>query len=65
MLDRLSSQFGSFLSLSMNDYVPTIPTPNSERDCDDRFYEILGGGAKFSLLEGFIDLQLPEVSSDH
>lgn len=44
----------------MNDYFAPIPAPGSVRDCDDRFYEILGGGAKFSLLEGFIDLKLPE-----
>jgi hypothetical protein len=44
----------------MNEYHVPTPTRGSERDCDDRFYEILGGGAKFSLLEGFIDLKLPE-----
>ena len=43
-----------------DDFVP-IPTPGSDRDCDDRFYEILGGGAKFSLLEGLLDLKLPEL----
>lgn len=45
----------------MDDYYAPIPTPGSDRDCDDRFYAILGGGAKFSLLEGFLDLKLPEL----
>jgi precorrin-6B methylase 2 len=45
----------------MNDYYAPIPTPGSDRDRDNCFYEILGGGAKFSLLEGFIDLKLPEL----
>lgn len=45
----------------MDEYCIPVPTPGSDRDCDNRFYDILGGGAKFSLLEGFIDLNLPEV----
>ena len=45
----------------MNDYYAPIPTPGSDRAIDDSFYKILGGGAKFSLLEGFIDLKLPEL----
>ena len=41
----------------------TIPRPNpgTDRYYDDLFYEILGGGAKFCLLEGLLDLHLPEL----
>ena len=46
----------------MNNYcVSILPTSGSERDCDNRFYEILGGGAKFCLLEAFLDLKIPEL----
>jgi hypothetical protein len=49
------------ITVTMDDYYAPIPTPGSDRDCDDRFYAILGGGVKFSLLEGFLDLKLPEL----
>jgi hypothetical protein len=45
----------------MNNYCISVPTPGCRRDIDNQFYQILGGGARFSLLEGFIDLKLPEL----
>jgi precorrin-6B methylase 2 len=40
--------------------IPPAP-PGSLRDRDDRYYRLLAGGAKTRLLEGFLDLQLPEL----
>lgn len=37
------------------------PAPGSLRDRDNRFYKLLAGGARLRLLEGFLDLRLPEL----
>ena len=37
------------------------PTPGTPRDRDNRYYQILGGGARMRMLETFLDLQLPEL----
>ena len=37
------------------------PPPGSLRDRDNRFYQLLAGGARTRLLEGFLDLKLPEL----
>jgi precorrin-6B methylase 2 len=37
---------------------PPVGTP---RDRDNRYYKLLAGGARTRLLEGFLDLQLPEL----
>ena len=40
-----------------------VPTAGSCRDRDSRFYGFLAGGAKTRLLEGLLDLGLPELLS--
>jgi predicted O-methyltransferase YrrM len=37
------------------------PRPGSPRDRDNRYYHILAGGARTRLLEGFLDLGIPEL----
>jgi len=38
-----------------------VPAPGSPRERDDLFYSYLAGGATTRLLEGFLDLGLPEL----
>lgn len=47
----------------MFDSLPSAPVPaaGSPRALDDQYYELLAGGAKTRLLEGFLDLGLPEL----
>lgn len=40
---------------------PVPPPHGSLRDRDNRYYTLLAGGAKTRLLEGFLDLRLPEI----
>ena len=35
--------------------------PGSDRERDDRYYELLAGITRTRLFEGFVDLQLPEL----
>lgn len=37
------------------------PTAGSPRDRDNRFYRLLAGGARMRLLEGFLELGIPEL----
>jgi len=37
------------------------PPAGTPRDRDNRYYRLLAGGARTRLLEGFLDLQLPEL----
>lgn len=37
------------------------PPPGSPRDRDNRYYQLLAGGAKTRLLEGFLELKVPEL----
>lgn len=37
------------------------PRPGSARDRDNRYYRLLAGGARTRLLEGFLDVGLPEL----
>ncbi|HEX3998784.1 MAG TPA: methyltransferase [Pirellulales bacterium] len=37
------------------------PPPGSLRNRDNRFYELLAGGARTRVLEGFLDLKIPEL----
>lgn len=37
------------------------PPEGSLRDRGNRFYQILGGGARMKVLEAFLDLKLPEL----
>lgn len=46
--------------LKATDEIPAAP-PGSLRDRDDRYYRLLAGGAKTRLLEGLLDLQIPEL----
>lgn len=39
----------------------SAPSPNSQRDTDDKYYELVSGGSSARLLEGFLDFQLPEL----
>ena len=38
-----------------------LPPPGSDRDRDNKYYEILGGGARMKALEAFLDLKIPEL----
>lgn len=40
---------------------PRQPTPGSPRDRDNRYYQLLAGGARTKLLEAFLDLRVPEI----
>ena len=40
---------------------PKAPLFDSARARDDRFYDLLAGGARTRLLEGFLDLRIPEL----
>jgi hypothetical protein len=37
------------------------PPEGSPRDRGNKFYQILGGGARMKALEAFIDLKIPEL----
>src|SRR5437762_3478434 len=41
--------------------VALSPAPGSLRERDNEYYQLLAGGAKTRLLEGFLDLGVPEL----
>lgn len=50
------------MSSSVSSFLDSLdPPPGSPRDRDNRYYRLLAGGAKTRLLEGFLELGLPEL----
>ncbi|MCE9606413.1 MAG: methyltransferase domain-containing protein [Planctomycetia bacterium] len=49
------------LSPSSTLWESPAPPKGSPRDRDNRYYQLLAGGAKTRLLEGFIELRVPEL----
>src|ERR1700676_2283365 len=52
----------SFMAILPEGFAPPAGSP---RDRDNKFYELLAGGARTRLLEGFLDLQVPELFGTH
>lgn len=38
-----------------------VPPPGSDRDRDNRFYQVIGGACRYKALEAFLDLKVPEL----
>jgi hypothetical protein len=52
----------AILAITSND---DAPAPGTPRDRDNQFYELLAGGARTRLLEGFLDMKVPELLGTH
>ena len=52
----------AILAITSND---DAPAPGTPRNRDNQFYELLAGGARTRLLEGFLDLKVPELLGAH